>query len=197
MRTTTLNDSVSVAASATRRLATAASGLLGRDCYIHAAIAQALLADLGLRVRLVAGFAAWRVGSGPGAVIIHAPVTGQTAPPDALHYHAWLEYRDKIIDVTTYQLRQKAAELDAADGQVTDVDWAPGVLILPASRTRTLNDVVNAHRSGICHYRRNIAIENHLSGFELDSVDLANARFLMEHPEAIAIGPTNLEALSC
>lgn len=199
MRANTFNDNVSVAASAIRRLATAASDLLGRDCYVHAAITQALLADLGLRVRLVAGFAAWRIGSGSGAVVIHAPVTRQAVPPppDALHYHAWLEYRDKIIDVTTYQLPRKIAELDAMDGQETVIDWVPDVLVMPASRTRTLNDVVNGMRSGICYYRRNIDIENRLSGFELDDVDLANARFLMEHPEAIAIGPANLETLSC
>lgn len=44
--------------SALRRLATAASGNFGSDCFVHAAIAQKILARLGVESELVVGYAA-------------------------------------------------------------------------------------------------------------------------------------------
>lgn len=51
-------------ASAIRRLATAASARHGSDCYVHAALAQAVLARLGVDSLITIGFSAFRVGEG-------------------------------------------------------------------------------------------------------------------------------------
>lgn len=49
-------------ATALRKLATAASSRLGRDCSIHAEFGRVLLADSGFQASRAVGFAAWRVG---------------------------------------------------------------------------------------------------------------------------------------
>ena len=50
--------------SAIRRLATAASGNLGSDCYVHAVIAQSILARLNIKSSIVVGYSAFRIGDG-------------------------------------------------------------------------------------------------------------------------------------
>ena len=109
--------------SALRRLATAASGNLGSDCYIHAAIAQEILNRLGVSSKLVAGYAAWRVGNGDGDVILHAPMPNMPSQPGSVAYHMWLEVGKHLIDFTTYQLRHKAIQRDKLDGGTTTVTW--------------------------------------------------------------------------
>jgi len=108
-------------AEALRKLATAASGNLGADCYIHTAIAQAILLRLGVNAKVVVGYAAWRVGPGDADVILHAPVPGMVAQFGGLAYHAWLEIGYNIVDFTTYSLREKARQLDKLDGGHTAV----------------------------------------------------------------------------
>ena len=94
-------------AAAIRKLATAASGHIGSDCYAHAAIAQVILAKLGVEARLVAGYAAWRVGDGDGDVILHAPAPGMVEQPGGVPYHMWLEIEDHLLDLTTYCVRRR------------------------------------------------------------------------------------------
>ena len=66
--------------SALRRLATAASRNHGSDCYIHSALAQVMLARLGIESKLVAGYAGWRLGNGDSDMVLHAPLlTGTMA----------------------------------------------------------------------------------------------------------------------
>jgi hypothetical protein len=73
-------------AAAIRKLATAASGDIGADCYAHAVIAQAILAKLGVEAHLAVGYAAWRVGEGDGDVILHAPAPGMVEQPGGVPY---------------------------------------------------------------------------------------------------------------
>ena len=90
--------------STLRRFAIAASGNFGSDCYIHAAIAQTILAQLGVASKLVVGYAAWRIGNGDGDVILHAPLPNMPPQPGGVAYHMWVEVDNNIIDFTTYQL---------------------------------------------------------------------------------------------
>jgi hypothetical protein len=73
-------------AAAIRKLATAASGQVGADCFAHAAIAQAILIQLDVEARLVVGYAALRVGDGDGDVILHAPAPGMVEQPGGVPY---------------------------------------------------------------------------------------------------------------
>jgi len=90
-------------AAAIRKLTAAASSHVGSDCYIHAALGQAILARLGVETTIVAGYAAFRVGNGSGDVILHAPNSGMIPQPGALAYHVWLELNgNKLLDLTMH-----------------------------------------------------------------------------------------------
>jgi hypothetical protein len=117
-RATALSAAAQQVSAALRKLASASSGHLGSDCYVHAALGNRLLADLAIETKPVVGFAAWRVGNGDGDVISHTPRTQGHLPAGGrgFAYHAWLDCSGFIIDFTTYQLSQKALTLDAADG---------------------------------------------------------------------------------
>ncbi len=91
---------IKAVSSALRRLATAASGNLGSDCFIHAAIAKEMLNRLGVTAKLVAGYAAWRVGSSNGDVILHAPLPNMPPQPGSVAYHMWLEVDNYLIPPT-------------------------------------------------------------------------------------------------
>lgn len=149
---------------ATRKLFAAAGTQPGRDCYMHAALAQAVLHRLGARVELHVGYAAWRVdGEHPGAVIAHHPLCmAEALTPGQLMYHAWLRCGPSIIDLTTYQLRRKTAALDALDGQRTPVTWCPDFLHMPIADCVTYEAVANGRRAGLCHYRRVVDLERQL-----------------------------------
>ena len=102
-------------ATAVRTIATMASARLGADCIWHALACQHLLAIAGIDdTRVVAGYAAWRVdGQDPGAVVCHH-VEGSTVAvgTGGFLFHAWLSCGRQVFDATTYQFRQKLAELD-------------------------------------------------------------------------------------
>lgn len=138
--------------SAIRKLAEAASSHVGADCYLHADLCRELLKQHGVESRLVIGFAAWRVGDGHGDVIVHAPLQGMAPQPEALPFHAWLEIGPAesahrlILDFSTYQLRRKAAELDALDGGDTNVNWCPDYLAALATDVSSLEDVTMKRR---------------------------------------------------
>jgi hypothetical protein len=185
--------------SALRRLATAASGQFGSDCYVHAALGHQLLADLGIEARIEVGEAAWRVGSGDGDVIAHTPrVQGfapENMPPDkqALAYHAWLVVDGNIVDFTTYQFERKARELDAADGGHTTVTWRPEALILPVGLVLSYRQVAQAPKPGVAFYDAHPDLLQLMAAqFELQAADLAVARLLLTNPEMNVFGPNDV-----
>ena len=181
--------------SALRRLAMAASGNLGSDCYIHAAIAQEMLTSLGVASKLVAGYAAWRVGSGDGDVIIHSPLPHMPPQPGAIAYHVWLEAENHLIDFTTYQLRRKATQLDKLDGGSTTVTWCPEYLAVPKKSVSPLQAVIQL-RAGMFFYQQDTAIENVIisAAQPLDDDDVNNAWLLYQNPELCVFGPNNMRA---
>jgi hypothetical protein len=181
--------------SALRRLATAASTNLGSDCYLHAALGRALLADFGFEARITAGEAAWRVGPNYCDVIGHTPrahgITPASLPPGALvfAYHAWLEIEGVIIDLTTYQLPRKARELDAADGGHTVVDWKPDALVLPLAQLKSYRHLQQSSHAGDAFYEEDPELVTLMAEtYELDEDDLNTARLLMANPEIRVIG---------
>jgi hypothetical protein len=183
--------------AALQKLALAASGHLGHDCYVHAELGGVLLADQGVKPTPAVGYAAWRVGPADGDVIAHSPNTREhtaSATTRGFAYHAWLTYEDFIIDFTTYQLRRKAQALDELDQGHTTVAWCPEFLLLPATQVHSYRDVIQAPGPGLAYYeaRADLAAELR-SGFILDEADLQAARLIMRHPEAVVCGPNQLE----
>lgn len=178
-----------------RKLVTAAGSHIGSDCYTHAALGQVLLADLGSQTRLQAGFAAWRVGPGDHDVISHAPAEKVYVPSGAqgFPYHAWLAGCDHVIDFTTYQLREKARQLDALDGGRTNVEWCPDFLFLPRREIRPLNTVSNSSTPGVSYYEpRGDVLERLQDEYTVDEGDLAAARVILANPGIQVFGPNNL-----
>lgn len=179
--------------SALRRLAIAASGNLGSDCYIHAAIAQTMLARLGVSSKLVAGYAAWRVGNGDGDVILHAPLPNMPSQPGSVAYHMWLEVGNHLIDFTTYQLRYKALQMDKLDGGRTNVTWCPDYLAVPIKSISPLHAVIQL-RAGKFFYKQDRAIENVIisAAQPLDGNDINTAWMLFHNQELRIFGPNNM-----
>ena len=180
-------------AAALRKLATAASSNVGSDCYAHATIAQAILAKLGVEARLVAGYAAWRVGEGDGDVILHAPSPGMVEQPSGVPYHMWLEIEDHLLDITTYSLQAKAAQLNDLDGGHTTVIWSPDYLFVPRKSVSTIGAVIQ-HHAGLYYYSREPEVEALIvdSAPELDETDVQAAWLLYQNPEVQAFGPNSL-----
>lgn len=182
---------------ALRRLALAASDNLGGDCYTHAVLASALLADHGLTFRTKVGFAAWRVGVGDGDVLAHTPAVQGYLPEGALGfaYHAWLESGDWLLDFTTYQFQRKAAELDAADGGVTTVEWQPDFLLLNRNEVLTYREVARSPKARVAYYEESPELTHKLAaGYQLDEADLAAARLILQNPDMQVFGPNMSQA---
>lgn len=181
-------------AAAMRKLAVAASANLGMDCYIHAAIGQAILSRLNIEAQLVIGYAAWRLGPGDGDIVVHAPVPNSPAQPGGVPYHAWLEIGNLVFDLTTYQLRSKAANLDRLDGRHTEVRWCPDYLLVAKNTCASLREVANAY-TWTYHYAHNDAVAErakvYIGAHALDPADVEVAWLLYRAPHAQAIGPNN------
>ncbi len=179
--------------SALRRLAVAASLNCGSDCYIHAAIAQTILDRLGEKAKIVAGYAAFRVGESDSDVILHAPAPGMPHQPGAVAYHAWLEAYGNIIDFTTYSLRTKADQLDALDGGTTSVTWCPDYLFVPKTSVSPMRDVIQL-RAGMFHYLRVPALEAKIiaAAHPLDQDDVETAWLLYQNPDIQVFGPNHI-----
>lgn len=188
--------------NAISRLSIAASDQFATDCYMHAALCHALIEKLGVSTRLTIGFAAWRTGNGDSDVISHAPHNpkdhtwiNQLArlTPDMqmqVPCHAWLELGDRILDFTTYQLKQKAAMLDAMDGGKTQVDWAPDYLWVSKSTCSTMNQVTQ-ESMGQYWYQRVEPLERFMIN-RAESIcqdDLTNLMFIYENPSIAVVGP--------
>lgn len=173
-------DIINRVAEAIRKLSNAASGHFGMDCHTHAYLAHRLLAREGFITRVASGFAAWRVGQGDGDVIVHQTTPNMPMQENSLAFHSWLEFDHMgnryILDMTTYQLKEKAAQLDALDGGKTTVSWAPDMLLCKSSETLSLGEVTQGD-VGLFYYKRDIAIEGKLS---------ASAREMMRDSNAAA-----------
>lgn len=148
---------------------------LGADCLLHAKAVACLLNEEGIDNTVQIGWAAWRVdGDQPHAVIGHSPEgQAETNVDGKAMYHAWVEVAGLIIDATTYQLSQKAAAMDACDGQTTRVTWAPPYLITELSRVDTWATVRDSFQHGVFFYKPTPRIRSQLIGEALDPDDVA------------------------
>lgn len=184
-------------ATAIQKLATAASGHYGNDCYLHAMLAQRALKELaGIQTKIVIGFAAWRVGEGDGDVISHM------ATPDMIDqgsnkipYHAWLVAGDYLFDFSTYQLRDKARQLDALDGGLTQVDWCPDYLIVKQKKISSFNHVQRLG-AGLFFYEQSVRLERKLKDHSqdaLDEEDWQNFLLVYANPGVVVRGPNHLD----
>lgn len=182
---------------ALRRLAQAASAHQGGDCYLHAELGRALLADEGFLFQTRVGCAAWRVGPGHSDVLAHRPESQGYLPPGAgmgFAYHAWLESERWLVDFTTYQLTRKAQMLDATDGGRTRVDWCPDYLLLPRAQLHSFQEVARAPCPGLACYEGSDALTAEMAnGYAMPESDLAAARLLLRHGEMRVIGPNTGE----
>jgi hypothetical protein len=181
---------------AIRRLAEAASASLGADCYMHAEMGRMLLGDLGFQFETRVGYAAWRIGSADGDVLGHTHKVKSYLPPGAkgFPYHAWLTAGDFLIDFTTYQLRRKAAELDAVDGGHTNVDWCPDYLLLTRAQVMAYRAVAVAPAAGVAYYEADPTLAPLLArSYTLDADDIAHARLIMRNPDMQVLGPNMLK----
>jgi len=177
---------------ALRELAMALSPNFGSDCYLHMVLGQVLLGDLGIQTHRVLGVASWRVGPGVGDVLSYRPSKNQlvSSKGDGVAYHAWLEFDATIIDFTTYQLRFRAKQLDAMDGQCTRAEWCPGFLLLPKAQVRHHFEVQQATRLGLAYYEACPALDEIVSiGEPPDPEGVRVARWLMEDPNRSVVGP--------
>lgn len=183
-------------AKAIRKLANAASGHFGKDCFVHALFAQRALKELaGIPSRIVVGHAAWRVGNGDGDVILHAPMPGMVFQGEAaLPYHAWLISGDYLLDFSTYQLREKAAQLDALDGGTTQVDWCPDYLIVKKKKISSLQQV-QQHKAGLFYYQHNAKLERtvQVEAEPMDEDDWNIFLTIFHNPDVVVIGPNQVE----
>jgi hypothetical protein len=180
--------------AAIRKLAQAASGHLGRDCYLHALLGRELLKDFGVETEVAAGFAAWRVGESDGSVVAHTNKVLGFLPEGVpgFAYHAWLKCSSKIIDFTTYQLPQKAADLDALDGGKTDIEWAPSMLVADVRDVRSYKEVAQGH-AGMFYYERDARSERILADTSgLDIEDVERARVIFRNPHLHVLGPNDI-----
>lgn len=188
-------------ALAVRKLFLAAGPSVGMDCYDHAVIGVELLRRLGIEARIAVGYAAWRVGEGDGDVVAHTP-KGQVFPPqngagEGRHavFHAWIEVAGRILDLTTYQLRRKAAELDALDGGQTQVDWAPDYLFLDKTEVQDYAAVAKLN-AGLSYYERVMDLERVMmaTAKPTDAEAVEMAMMVYQNPDAAVIGPNQTES---
>ena len=198
-----LNSKVNIEqlAKAMQKLATAASGSLGADCYMHAALPQVILQDHGVPARITVGFASWRIGQGDGDVISHAPMPGAVQfskdSGRAAPYHVWLTLKQEglswVLDFTTYQLAQKAADLDAMDGGKTTVAWCPDFLLRPAGHSSSLAAVAKGD-TGLFHYEENAQLSEVIlaNSIPVDPMDVSTLRIIYANPDIYVQGPNDM-----
>ena len=180
-------------AGAIRKLAQAASGHLGSDCYIHSAIAKEILGRLGVEAVICVGEAGFRVGEGDSDVILHKLVPGMPPQVGGVAYHVWLRIGEVIFDPTLYQLPAKCKNLDELDGGHTNVQWAPDYLLAHISTVSTLKDVTQLHAG--CYYyaeEPNIAVMVFANAPELDDADVEIAWTLYQNANIKVFGPNDV-----
>lgn len=174
-----------------RKLTRAASEHYGADCASQAILAQAVLKQHGFETKLVAGYAAWRVGEGDSDVISHIMNASIPEQQGAMVFHVWLEHGDRFLDFTTYQLKEKAAQLDALDGGSTQVDWCPEYIYTDKKDVSPVSDVLQLH-AGMYHYERNAQVESVVFSHaqEADKSEVAALMVIVENPGIDVMGPS-------
>lgn len=187
------DDVLNRVSAAIRKVASAASSQFGGDCYFHAAAAQQLLKEQGFETSLVIGEAAWRVGDGDGDVISHVLSNQTILMPGAFPYHTWLRYGYQVLDFTTYQLEEKAAQLDALDGQHTTVDWCPDYLNISQKETSSYEDTAQGLQ-GIFYYREMPSLKMELDKLArpIEEEDMISLRIVYNNPNMHVVGPRHL-----
>jgi len=165
------------------------------DCTMHAKLLAALLHDEGVSAKAVAGFAAWRVGDAPHAVVAHHPdgELAQAPDKDSAVFHAWVECAGRILDSTIYTLARKVQAMDAFDGLHTPVTWQRPYLYVPKTSCASLSAVRDGHLAGMYYYQRRPEFEHRCLDYRLDDGDLEHARMVREvlrsAPQAKILGP--------
>jgi len=192
-----LKSAVEQISSVIARLYEAISMQRGVDCAPHAVLGRALLRDFNFESKLVAGYAAWAVGTASNAIISHVrQERGYSLPgTEAFNYHAWLQCEGHIIDLTTYQLRRKAQLLDAADGGYTEVTWSPSYLMLPPNRTLSYEKVRRSKLAGVVYYEPQPELLRRLEStatLALEPEELWCARRLLADPSLNITGPNTI-----
>jgi hypothetical protein len=103
------------------------------DCLYHAASTVGALRAAGMNARMVAGPVWWAVGPGPGDIIVHGydqsgrmmPVKFDRSPDNIYSIHTWAVYDHNgasiIVDMTTYQIPDKARRISEVDGMPLSV----------------------------------------------------------------------------
>lgn len=140
----------------------------GADCVAYAIVGAEALHELGFKARPVAGYASWRVGPGDSDMVVHDPnanvsmVVMPTAT--AMMFHAWIELDTPVgvhmVDLTTFQLRDKSAALDSMDGQKTAVDFCPDYIWgTPPDPKWNAHSVTQSQDVGVYSYKRVPEIE--------------------------------------
>ena len=192
-----LEDAVRQVSTAVRKLTTVVRNFPPTaGCYIVAYVGQALLQRLHYETEIQIGFAGWQLGPDRNDVILHFPVPETTfclGPKVWIGYHAWLGCEGTIVDLTTFQLRRKALELDAVEGVHTTVQWCPEFLILPPNAVRTLKDLKNSTEPGTAYYERCPKLESFVKGREkIDTELIGLGHFLLSAPRTRIISPKDL-----
>ncbi len=133
------------------------------------------------------------MGAGTKVVIdSNVFISGMTIQTNALPYHVWLEMDGVLLDVTTYQLRLKAEQLDAQDGGQTTVVWCPEFLFVPKSSISPLRTFIQKD-TGLYHYERNKSMESLVNQAirELDQEDVEKVWLLYHNPDCTVRGPND------
>lgn len=190
-------------AKAVRSVSVASSESLGRDCFIHAWLAQEVLKTHEIASVIEVGFSAWRVGPGDGDVITHhcseefieKIAEGIPSGDGKMHlpYHVWLEVAGHILDLTTYQLPLKAMLLDRSDGGETSVEWCPDFLFEPIDRISSFENV-KQYEAGLFYYKKSPPLKKVVfsSIVDLDPLDVATVMMAYKNPQAVVIGPNHM-----
>lgn len=159
-------------AAAVKQVVSAVTSISGADCILYSVVGAGLLNKLGIKSAPVAGSAAWRVGPGDADVISHASeIGGEKFAPEGVAvglFHCWIQTVDEvgktsfdIIDTSTWQIKKKARELDAMDGQVTKVDFCPDYIWVNSKSKNILGlrAVASSFDVGVFSYVRKKEIE--------------------------------------
>lgn len=137
-----------------------------KDCQYIAVIAQDALKRLGIKSRLVAGYAGWRVDSlDAGAVSVHHPSINkiyESNDPNGFWGHVWLEVDQCIVDFTTFQIPFKINRLDSIDGRKTTITWKPDYLWLPKTQLLSLHKLINGFKTG-AYYEKDLSVMRDIS----------------------------------
>ncbi len=143
------------------------------NCTAYSYIINLVLSELGIKSSIVLGYAAWRTGKKAHDTIANFPeCVTFTGAADGINIHSWIEIESNILDFTTYQLKQKAQNLDMADGFITNVKWCPNYLFTPKSNLLSLTKVTDSYKVGVYGYQK---VQN------LEAVDIYESKDVKQY----------------